>query len=121
MQYLGSLEDTYFPTFSEKHEIAKQHSAMTWERAKTAALQGREQVFNGVVGTVEQLERASGLKLRETLGWGKAAVASVDARVSEASHTIEEKAEATMASAQKTVGEAKDAIVENVEEIKRLV
>ena len=29
LSYLGSLEDAHFPTLSEKHEIAKAHSAMT--------------------------------------------------------------------------------------------
>ena len=67
--YLGSLEDAHFPTLAEKHEIAKAHSAMTWQRIKDATQNGRETFSEGVASLVGKVEAATGLKLRETLGW----------------------------------------------------
>lgn len=92
--YLGDLEDTYFPTFSEKHEIAKAHSAMTWERVKEATKGGRELVDHGAVVAVEKIQETTGLKLKETLGWHKAgAVEAVEKAVAEIVSTVASKAE----------------------------
>ena len=46
--YAGALEDAYLPTLAEKHDIARAHSAMAWDRAKDAAAAGRERVGEGV-------------------------------------------------------------------------
>ena len=68
-EYLGSLEEAHFPTLAEKHAIARAHSAMTWDRVKDATQNGRETFSDGVASAVGKVEEATGLKLRETLGW----------------------------------------------------
>lgn len=67
--YLGSLEDTYFPSLSEKHDVAKAHTQMTWEKVKDATASGREQLNRGAMSIVEKVQEMTGLKLKETLGW----------------------------------------------------
>ncbi|KAI0754198.1 apolipo protein O-domain-containing protein [Daedaleopsis nitida] len=111
--YLGSLEDAYLPSLAEKHEIVKQHSAMTWERVKDATQNGRESFSSGVAGLVGKVEEATGLKLRETLGWRERAAAvekQAKREVSETVVAIEEKAH-----------EVREVVEKKVEETKRLV
>ncbi|THH14034.1 hypothetical protein EW146_g6249 [Bondarzewia mesenterica] len=72
--YLGSLEDQYFPTFSEKHEIAKAHSAMTWERVKEATKDGRVKFEESVGSIVDRVQETTGLKLSDAFGRGQNAV-----------------------------------------------
>jgi len=67
--YFGSLEETYFPSLSEKHDVAKAHTQMTWEKVKEATASSREQLNRGAIVTVEKVQEVTGLKLRETLGW----------------------------------------------------
>ncbi len=67
--YLGSIEDSHFPKFAEKHDIANAHTTMTWERIKEATKDTRTRVNHGAVVAVEKVQEATGLKLRETLGW----------------------------------------------------
>ena len=69
--YLGSLEDKYFPTLTEKHEIAKAHGAMTWQRVKDATQEGRKQTEKVAASTVDKVQELTGLKIRESLGWEK--------------------------------------------------
>ncbi|KAI0641347.1 apolipo protein O-domain-containing protein [Trametes meyenii] len=94
--YLSELEEKHFPTFAEKHEIAKAHSAMTWDRVKDATQNGRETFSNGVADLVGRVEEATGLKLRETLGWrsqavnaGKAQAEKLAATAAQASETAQ--------------------------------
>lgn len=72
--YLGSLEETYFPSLSEKHDVAKAHTQMTWEKVKNATASSREQLNRSAMAAVEKVQEVTGLKLRETFGWtsGKA-------------------------------------------------
>ena len=114
--YAGALEDTYFPAFAEKHDIAKAHSAMTWDRAKDAAAGGRERVGAGVLGAVVRLEQATGLKLQETLGWSRAAAGKVEGQAREAAQVVKVKAEEAGAVVAKKVEEAKSAVEEKVHE-----
>ncbi|PIL23167.1 hypothetical protein GSI_14476 [Ganoderma sinense ZZ0214-1] len=116
-EYLGSLEDAHLPTFAEKHEIAKAHSAMTWERVKEATRNSRETATDTLASLLGKIEEASGLKLRETLGVkgpaqspaqttedsAKEAIQAVEAKVDAAKVAVEEK------------------VQEKVEEVKRLV
>ncbi|KAI0363667.1 hypothetical protein BV20DRAFT_1057841 [Pilatotrama ljubarskyi] len=119
--YLAELEEKHFPTLAEKHEIAKQHSAMTWERVKDATKSGRETFSNGVATLVGKVEETTGLKLRETLGWRDRVVKAAETTARE---TLE-KAEETIVSAKATVDakveEAKEAVEQKVEQPKRLV
>ncbi|OBZ69639.1 MICOS subunit MIC26 [Grifola frondosa] len=120
-QYLGSLEDAYFPTLSQKHAVANAHTAMTWERLKDATTDGRDRAMEGVTGIVGRLESTTGLKLKETLGWGKKTVAIAEAKAKEAVEVVEVKAEAVKEVVGKKTGEVKDIAEKKVEEVKRLV
>lgn len=111
--YAGALEDTYLPGLAQKHDIAKAHSAMTWDRAVDAGAAARVRVQDSVLRAVVRLEEASGLKLQETLGWGKHAVGAVQQTAEHASAVAEHKVEAVEAKVQ--------GAVEKEEPAKRLV
>ncbi|KAF5353463.1 hypothetical protein D9756_007934 [Leucocoprinus leucothites] len=108
--YVGSIEDKHFPGFAEKHEIAKAHTAMTWERIKEATKDTRAHVNRGAVSMVEKIQEATGLKLRETLGWGEEVERRAEASVVEAKQVAEQ-----------VVDETKNAIEEKVEEVRQAI
>ena len=91
--YLGSLEDTYFPSLSEKHDVAKAHTQMTWEKVKDATASSRDQLNRGAMTAVEKVQEVTGLKLRETLGWTGEKVevlkATVDEKLAETENKVE--------------------------------
>jgi organizing structure protein 2 len=72
--YFTELEETYFPSVAAKHAIARAHTRMAWEGAKETLADGRERVKGTVEGAVRGVQLATGLKLREGLGWGGEAV-----------------------------------------------
>ncbi|KAM5543506.1 hypothetical protein V8D89_002757 [Ganoderma adspersum] len=116
-QYLGSLEDAHFPTFAEKHEIAKAHSAMTWDRVKEATQNSRETATDTLATLLGKVEEASGLKLRETLGVKgpvRAQAQATEERATEAIKAVEASAEVAKVAVEEKVQE-------KVEEVKRLV
>ncbi|KAJ8075559.1 hypothetical protein PM082_021189 [Marasmius tenuissimus] len=117
-EYFGSLERTYLPTFAEKHAIARAHSAMTWERIKEATASGRERLNRGVESGVEKVQDATGLKLKETLGWGKDVSKQVEGRVAEVVHAAEVKVGEAKAVAEKKAEEVKGVIEKKAEEVK---
>ncbi|KAF5326638.1 hypothetical protein D9611_000701 [Ephemerocybe angulata] len=81
--YLGNLEEVYAPSLAEKHEVAKAHSQMAWERVKEKTVDVRRKVDEGAVGWVEKVQGATGLKIKETLGLGQpqpAVVQKVEAK-----------------------------------------
>ncbi|RPD54981.1 hypothetical protein L226DRAFT_509315 [Lentinus tigrinus ALCF2SS1-7] len=120
--YLGSLEETHFPTLAEKHEIAKAHSAMTWERVKDATQNGRETFSEGVANLVGKVEETTGLKLRETLGWRRAQVQSqAEVRAKEVVRSAEESAQVAKAVVEEKAEEVKEIVEEKGKEVKRLV
>ncbi|KAJ8690804.1 hypothetical protein PTI98_012203 [Pleurotus ostreatus] len=91
--YFSALEETYFPTLAEKHAIANAHSRMTWERVKEGTQSGREGVIKGVEGAVEWVQGATGLKVKETLGWGETQAKKGESVVSEVIHAANKKVE----------------------------
>lgn len=109
--YLGTLEDKYLPAVAEKHDVAKAHTAMTWEKIKETTKDGRATLGGGVEKAVHKAQDTTGLKFTEVLGWGKgvsdkALVAAqeiieqakevehvVEGKLVEATHTVEEQAE----------------------------
>ena len=105
--YLGSVEDTLFPDFAEKHDIAKAHSSMTWERIREGTKDARARVNHSAVSTVEKIQETTGLKLQEIFERAedtnrrvKASVAEVEQlaeqvieEVEEVKHAIEGKVE----------------------------
>ncbi|KAF8636104.1 hypothetical protein AX17_003809 [Amanita inopinata Kibby_2008] len=66
--YLGSVEDAYFPRVAEKHDVARAHTRMTWERLREGTKEGREWVGRGMIGVVEKVQEVTGLKVGEVLG-----------------------------------------------------
>ena len=102
--YIGSLEDTYFPSLSEKHDVAKAHTQMTWGKVKDVTASSRDQLNRGAMTAIEKVQEVTGLKLRETLGW------------------TGERAEGLMATADKKLEEsAKNKVEKIVEEAKTQV
>jgi len=69
--YLSELEERYAPSMKEKHDIANAHTRMTWDRVKEATKDGRESVRRATASLVRKVQDTTGLKLRETLGWGE--------------------------------------------------
>ncbi|OSD05101.1 hypothetical protein PYCCODRAFT_1475659 [Trametes coccinea BRFM310] len=118
--FLGELEERHFPAFAEKHEIAKQHSAMTWERVKEATQNSRETVSSGVVSLVGRVEEATGLKLRETLGWRERAFKAAETKTREVVEAAKEKAVEAKAVVDQKVVEATTAVEQKVEEAKEV-
>ncbi|KAJ3785771.1 apolipo protein O-domain-containing protein [Lentinula aff. detonsa] len=141
--YFGSLEDKYLPSLAEKHNIAKAHSEMTWERAKEMIERARNNFEGGVVGGVGKVQEVTGLKLGEVWKLGgkereasvkgleeKAIEASkdVNGKVVEITKAVEEKVQAQVVQAaraiEKKIEEAGPDTATNAErkeQVKRLV
>lgn len=119
--YFSELEQRYTPGLREKHLTAKAHSQMTWERAKEATKGGREGLGKGVEGLVGRVQETTGLKLRETLGWGEQVLEKAEAKAVEAIHTAEAKAGELRADLDNKVGQTQDEAEKKAEEVKRLV
>ncbi|GAV99669.1 3-beta hydroxysteroid dehydrogenase isomerase family [Lentinula edodes] len=122
--YLGSLEDTYFPTLAQKHDVAKAHSAMTWDRAKEAVEGARRSVEGGVLSGVEKMQQVTGLKVGEVWKLGE----EKQGKVVEAVKVLEEnakEAEVHVLEAAKVVEKKTEEAVSDAEtkkeETKRLV
>lgn len=105
-QYLGSLEERFFPTLAEKHEIAKAHSAMTVERVKDATLGARESFVSGVGAALQRAEQATGLKLKETMGWSKDVASAAKEQTLSAARVVAEKTEAAVESVKESTAAA---------------
>lgn len=108
--YVSELEERYAPGLKEKHDIANAHTRMTWERAKEATRDGREGLGRTTEGLVERIQAATGLKLRETLGWGENRVEKATGNAITAVNVVEVKA-----------GELKDVLDTKVEQAKDTV
>ncbi|KAJ3925816.1 MAG: apolipo protein O-domain-containing protein [Lentinula lateritia] len=122
--YLGSLEDTYFPTLAQKHDVAKAHSAMTWDRAKEAVEGASRSVEGGVLGGVEKMQKVTGLKVGEVWKLSE----EKQGKIVEAVKALEEnakEAEVHVLEAAKVVEKKTEEAVSDAEtkkeEIKRLV
>ena len=109
--YLGSVEDTLFPDFAEKHDIAKAHSSMTWERIREGTKDARARVNHGAVSTVEKVQETTGLKLQEIFGRAEDTNRRVKASVAE----VEQLAEQAIEKVKPEAEEVKHAIEAKVE------
>ncbi|KAH9916977.1 apolipo protein O-domain-containing protein [Epithele typhae] len=112
--YLGELEDAHLPALAQKHAVANAHSAMAWEQAKDAVRGGQESVTAALTRAAGGVEEATGLKLREVLGWRERAAKEV--RVA-----AEKEADVVKVVVETKVEEVKEAVEKKVEEVKRLV
>jgi len=127
--YLGSLGDKYLPAISEKHDIAKAHTAMTWERIKDATKDGRATLGSGVENVVHKAQDSTGLRFTEALGWergvsDKALVAAK--QIVEQAKEVEQKVEHVVEEKLAEITNQTEEQVEKVEEkketeVKRLV
>lgn len=88
--YLGDLEDTYIPEVAQKHDIAKAHSAMAWARLRDATANGRAKLDESAGLAVDKIQEATGLKLKETLGWQRAKIAEVAKKVQQEAVHVKE-------------------------------
>jgi len=107
--YFGSLEEAYLPSLSEKHDVAKAHTQMTWEKVKDATASSREQLDRGAMVVVEKVQEVTGLKLRETLGWSIDKVEEQKQEILKAIDdvAIDQKSKAVENKAEKGVDEVK--------------
>lgn len=112
--YLGALEDAYAPALAEKHATANAHSAMAWAMAKERTADARARVGAAAVRGVDAVQDATGLKIREALGVGRAQAAGVFARVAE-------RAREGAAVAERKAGEAREGVERKVEEVRAAV
>ena len=119
--YLGQVEERYFPTVAEKHEIAKAHSAMTWERLKEGTKSGREQANKMVGEGVGKVQELTGLKLKETLGWGEGVLNKAKETAADLTAKVEEKAEEVKVAVENKAEEVKKEVEKKPEPPKRLV
>jgi len=108
--YFSELEGRFAPGLKDKHDIANAHARMTWERAKETTKNGRDSVERIAVGLVGRVQDATGLKLRETLGWGDKVLDKAEGKAAESLKVTEAKA-----------GETEAALDKKVDEVKRLV
>ena len=93
--YLGSLEDEFIPTFAQKHETAKAHSAMAWARVKDGTQVIKGQVENATSTVIAKVAEVSGLKLREMLERQRSVNREVESLTADAKKTTQESSKAT--------------------------
>lgn len=108
--YLGSLEDHYFPTLAEKHDIANAHTAMTWERVKEATAGGRAGLERSLGSVIEQIQAVTGLKLREALDGARV-------QASDATRAARQKATQAVYDAEKKVAQVAQTVEHKVQEV----
>ena len=126
--YLSSLEDKYLPAVAEKHDIAKAHTVMTWERVREATKDGRATLGGGVESVVHKAQGATGLKFTEVLGWGRGvsdralvAAKEIAEQAKEVEQKVEHVVEEKVAEVTHQVEEQGKKVEEKDAEIKRLV
>lgn len=117
--YLGSLEETYFPTLAQKHDVAKAHTQMTWERVKEATQSGREQINRGTTVAIDKVQEVTGLKLKETLGWQEKQAEVLEKAAVLTKEAIVEKVAEKVQQAEKTAQDAQRKILNEAEEIEK--
>jgi MICOS complex subunit MIC26 len=119
--YFASLEDTYFPTLAQKHDIANAHTRMTWERIKDSTQNGRAWLNRGAETTVHTIQEVTGLKLRETFGWAQGVGQKLEEKAHDTATVVEEKARETKTATDRALDRAKEKAEKKVEEIQRSV
>lgn len=116
--YGAELEERYAPSLREKHLTANAHTRMTWERVKEATKDGREGLGRGVEEVVGKIQEATGLKIKETLGWGEVVVEKAEGKVREVVKVVEDNIVEAQSVAEKEVDKIE---VAKEKEPKRLV
>ncbi|KAL5520273.1 hypothetical protein ACEPAG_9486 [Sanghuangporus baumii] len=127
--YVSDLEHTYFPRAAQFTDTAVAHSQMTWEMAKDKANEGKEALNSGVEKTIGAIQDATGLKLREALGFsqslGEDVKKAAEERGQKTLKTVEEQSKAALQAAEERGKEAakkvEETVDKKVEDAKRLV
>ncbi|KAJ7215371.1 apolipo protein O-domain-containing protein [Mycena pura] len=95
--YAGALEDAHLPGVAQTHETGKAHAHVAWERLRAGTARGREAVRRGVLGALDKVQGATGLKLREAIGVARAmeeqAAAVIEETVGDLQGVVEKKAD----------------------------
>ena len=105
--YGAELEERYAPSLREKHLTANAHAGMTWEWVKEATKDGREGLGKGVEDVVGRIQEVTGLKVKETLGWGEV-VEKTEGKVKEVVKAVEDNVAEALSVVEKKVEIAKD-------------
>jgi MICOS complex subunit MIC26 len=113
--YFGSLEETYFPTFAQKHDVANAHTRMTWERIKDSTHNGRAWLNRGAETTVHRVQDLTGLKLTETFGWTHAAGQKLEEKARDTVAAAEEKMRESKNATDRTLDRAKEKVLEEIQ------
>ena len=93
---------------------------MTWERAKEATRDGREGVGRAAEVLIGKVQSATGLRLRETLGWGENVLGKAEGKAAD-NLKVTQAAVEVKDTLDKKVGQSKDDVVHKVDDVKRLV
>ena len=111
--YFAELEEKHAPALADAHSTAIAHSQMTWARAVEAVSDGRRVTGEKTEGVVRKIEEATGLKLGQVFGGGKAVAKKVEVavvqKVEEVAEAAKEKAEAVKAEVEPQVKEVEKA------------
>lgn len=83
---------------------------MTWDMLKDKTEEGRDGVRRAVESAVTKAQGLTGLKLKETMGWGQQQVA-----------VMEKKMDEVRVVAEKRLDEVSEVVSAKAEEVKRLV
>ncbi|KZV61162.1 hypothetical protein PENSPDRAFT_619360 [Peniophora sp. CONT] len=139
--YFAELEEKHTPQLAYVHNTGIAHTRMTWDRAVEAIIDGRRVTGEKTEGIVKKVEEATGLKLGQVFGGGKAVAKKAEVivaqKVEQVAEATKERAEAVKAEAEPQVKEAEKAVQveelsaktdklpykkdEIVEEVKRIV
>lgn len=123
--YVSDLEHTYAPRAAQFTDTAIVHSRMSWEMAKDKLAEGRVTLEKGVERSVSAVQDATGLKLREALGWGSRVshevVKAAEERGSEVMKAAEERGKEAVRKLEESTEDVRSAVEKKVEEVKRLV
>lgn len=98
---------------------------MSWEMAKDKLAEGRVTLEKGVERSVSAVQDATGLKLREALGWGSRVSHEVakaaEERGSEVMKAAEKRGKEAVRKLEESTEDVRSAVEKKVEEVKRLV
>ena len=92
---------------------------MTWERVKDATQSGREQINRGATIVVDKVQEATGLKLKETLGWQQKKTEALGRQVETTKDAIVEKLAEKVHQAERTAQSTEDKIVTEAKQFEK--
>ncbi|KAF8576990.1 hypothetical protein K439DRAFT_1622441 [Ramaria rubella] len=91
--YLTSLERAHAPSLADAHEQLNQNIFSTSAAARQGWINAQAKATGGMERTVTELQDRTGLKLKETLGWGRGAAENVETEAEDVAKHVERKIE----------------------------